>query len=145
MQQRKRTFIRPLLLALILVIGPVHAQAMMACAAMDMSMSSEHDCDDHKKTSDCLDSGLDTTVDSVDDPCCEPSVELSIDESTRQNTPIVKPAEIHPGVDLIQAIIASFYVIEPPRGAALLGSNQSFPTPSRPGSNTYLITQRLRI
>ena len=141
MLQRKRSFIRPLLLALLLVIGPVHAQAVMACAAMDMDMYSGHGCDDHKKDSDCLDSGHDIG----DDPCCEHSVEFSIDEDTKQKTPIAKSAEIHPGVDLFQAIIASFYVIEPTRAAALLGPNQSFPTASRSGSDTYLITQRLRI
>ena len=128
-----------------LVIGPVHAQTVLACAVMDMVMHDDCSCDDYKKDKVCVGSGFDTAVDSGDDPCCERSVELSIDEDARQDTPSAKPAEVRSDVDQLQAIIASIYFIEPPRTIAALGVIQSLPTPSRSNSDTYLITQRLRI
>ena len=146
MQQRKRTFFRPLLLVLMLVIGPVHAQIVLACAAMDMVMHGDCSCDDYKKDKDCVDSGFDATVDSDGNPCCELSVEFNVNKDTRHDKPIVKPAEARSDVDQPQTIVALFNPIEPPRAFAIPRVIQSpLPTPSRCGSDTYLITQRLRI
>ena len=145
MQQRKRTIIHPLLLVLMLVIGPVHAQTVLACAMMDMVMHGECFCGSHEKDKNWVDSGCDAAVDSGDGPCCELSVELSIDEDARQDTPSAKPAEMRSDADQPQSIIASFDFIEAPRAVAVLGVIQSVPTFSRFGSDIYLITQRLRI
>jgi hypothetical protein len=145
MQQRKRIFIRPLLLVLMLVLGPLHAQTIFACTMMDVAMHDDCCCDDDCQDKDCVDSTLDTALDSSEEPCCEQSVEVRIDEDARQHAPIVKHAEVGSDVDQLQTIFTSFYVIEPPRTAGLAGLDQSFPTPSRSDSDTYLITQRLRI
>ena len=130
---------------LILVIGPVHAQSVFACAMMDMVMYSGCSHDGHKKNENCVDSVLDTAAESGDDPCCEQSVKLSIDEVARQATPIVKPAEVLSDADQPQAIVASFNVIEPRRTLVVLRVIQTLPGPGRSGSDIYLITQRLRI
>ncbi len=145
MQQRKRTFIRPLLLVLMLVIGSVHAEAVLTCAVMDMVMHDDCSCDDYKRDQDCVDSGFDATVDSGRDRCCEISVEFNIVEDARQDKQIVRPARVRFDVDQPQSIVASFDVIEPRRALAIPRVIQSVPTPSRFGSDTYLITQRLRI
>jgi hypothetical protein len=79
----KRTFIRPLLLALLLVMGPVHAQVVFACAMMDMAVQGECDCCDHENGKACVDSDCDMAVDSGDGPCCEQSVEFSLDDDAR--------------------------------------------------------------
>ena len=76
----KRTFIRPLLLALLLVMGPMHAQIVFACTMMDMAVQGECDCCDHENGKPCVDSDCDIAVDSDDDPCCEQSVELGFDD-----------------------------------------------------------------
>lgn len=141
----KQTSIRSLLLALMLVIGPVHAQIVFACAMVDMAMHGECACCDHENDKPCVDSDCDIAVDSGDDPCCEQSVELGFDDDARQNTPGAKPAEMRADADPPQIIIASFDLIEPPRVVAVRGVVQSLPTPGRFGSDTYLITQRLRI
>jgi hypothetical protein len=128
-----------------LVVGPVHAQIVVACAMMDMAMHGECGGCDHENDKACVDSDCDITVESEDDPCCEQSVELSFDDAARQDTPGAKPAEIRADADRPQIIIASFDLIEPPRVVAARGVVQSLPTPGRFGSDTYLITQRLRI
>ena len=83
MRRFKRTFIRPLLLALMLVMGSVHAQIVFACAMMDMAVQGECACCDHENGKPCVDSDCDIAVDSGDDPCCEQSVELGFDDGQR--------------------------------------------------------------
>lgn len=128
-----------------LVIGPVHAQIVYACAMMEMAAHGECACGDHENDKLRVDSDCDIAVDSGDDPCCEQSVELGFDDDARQNTPGAKPAEIRAGADQPQIIIASFDLIEAPRLVAAHGVVQYLPTLGRAGSDIYLITQRLRI
>ena len=145
MYQRKPNFIRPLLLVLMLVIGPVHAQNVLTCAVMDMVMHSDCFCDGDKRDKACMDSSFDIAADSDDAPCCEHSVNLTSDEDARRANPIVKPTGVHADVDQSQTIVASFDVIESRRALAIPRVIQSVPTPSRSSSDIYLITQRLRI
>lgn len=128
-----------------LVIGPVHAQIVLACAAMDMVMHDDCSCDGFTKDRDCVDSGFDTAVHSSSDPCCELSAEICIDEGDGQAAPSAKPPEMRSDVDRPQTIIASFDFVEPLQSVAGLGVIRSVPTPGRFGSDIYLITQRLRI
>ena len=128
-----------------LVMGPVHAQIVFACAMMDMAMHGECACCDHDNDKPCVDSDCDIAVDSDDDPCCEQSVELGFDDVAGQSKPGAKPAEIRADADQPQSIIFSFDLIEPPRLVAARGFVQSLATPARAGSDIYLITQRLRI
>lgn len=145
MQRRKRPFIRPLLLVLMLVLGPLHAQTVFACAMMDTVMHGECCCAGHKSDEDCIDSGCDGAVNSNNDPCCERSVEVSVDEDARQDTPILKSVEVRSDADPPQAIVTSFDDIAPPQRRAAEFLFQSLPDVRHSGSDTYLITQRLRI
>ncbi len=145
MEQRKRTSIRPLLLILMLVVGPVHAHSVLECAMTDMVSHDDCHCDDHETGKDCVDAAFDSTIDSDDEPCCERSVEINVDEDARRDTPGAKAVELRTDVDHPQTIVASFDPIEPPKVIATGDKVQSFPTPGRTGSDIYLITQRLRI
>jgi hypothetical protein len=167
MWRRKRRSIRTLLLALLLVTGPVHAQTVVACAMMDtamtdmavtdtamtdaamtdMAMHGKCACCHHNHDKPCADSNSDCgcAVDSGDDPCCEHSVQLSIGEDVRQIADSAKPAAMRFEADQFPTIFFAFSFIEPPRAVAAHGVVQSLPTAGRSRSDTYLITQRLRI
>ena len=102
-------------------------------------------CDGHKTDKDCVDSSCDVMLESNRGPCCEISVEISINEDTRQDSPLVKPVEIRSDVDPPQAIIVNFFdILVPPHSAVALVVH-SQPIAGLSGSDTYLITQRLRI
>ncbi len=138
------SYLRPLLL-LVLIIGPLQAQTVFACAMMDTVMHNACCCDDHKVDEDCVDSGCDAMLESSEGPCCERSVEVSVDEDTRQSTPIVKSVEVRSDVDPPPAIVVSLDVIATPQLIAVRGVFKPLPIPGQSGSDTYLITQRLRI
>ena len=125
-------------------IGPLQAQTVFACSMMDRVMD-ECCCGDHASGRNCIDSDCDATVGSSNDPCCERSVEVNVDEDTRQDTRIAKPLEIRSDVDPPQAILASSEGIAPLLRCAVPFLFQSPPDVRQSGSNTYLITQRLRI
>jgi hypothetical protein len=146
MDQRKRDFIRPLLLILTLVLGPVQAQIVLACPVMDTVMQNGCLHDDHDSSEECTNTVPGAAAESGDDPCCEQLVKISSDEDTGQAVPIVKPAEVHPpGAGHPQAIFTSFYIVEPPQPLELTGADQRAPSTVWSDSDTYLITQRLRI
>lgn len=102
-------------------------------------------CDDHQTGKECLDSDCEVAVGSSEDPCCEQSVEVQVDEDARQDTRVAKPLEIRSDVDPPQAIVASFNVIAATQGRAVLVVFQPQPIAHLSGSDTYFITQRLRI
>lgn len=145
MRLHKRTSIRALLLALMLVIGPVHAQTVFACTMMDMVMHGDCSSCDHEEDQPCADRGCNTAVNPDGEPCCERSVQLSFDQDALQKTPGAKSAELRADAEWPHTSIASFDLIEPPRVVAALGTVLHLPTPLRAGTNIYLITQRLRI
>lgn len=134
-----------MLLLLVLVVGPLQAQTVFACAMMDTVMHGECCCEDHEVNEDCLDSDGDATLEFSPGPCCERSVEVSIDEDARQDSPVVKPVEVRSDVDPPQAIITSSDALIPPQSVVAPGVFQPLPIAGQSGSRTYLITQRLRI
>lgn len=102
-------------------------------------------CDNHKTNEDCVDSSCDAMLGSNKGPCCERSIEISINEDARQDTPLAKPFEIRSDVDPPQANITnSFDILLSPQYAVALVAHPR-PIAGLSGSNTYLITQRLRI
>ncbi|MEQ9450974.1 MAG: hypothetical protein RJQ07_05265 [Pseudomonadales bacterium] len=130
---------RVLLVLAILIVGPLQAQSVFACAMMDEVMH-ECCCVGHK-----TDEDFDVAVDANTDLCCERSVTISIDEEARQDTPIVKPVEVRSDVDPPVAIVAAnTEFFSPPRRVALR-VNFSPPDLCYSRADTYLITQRLRI
>lgn len=128
-----------------LVIGPVHAQTVFACAMMGMVMHGECPSCDHGEDKPCLDQRCDIAVGPGGEPCCEQLVQFSFDQEASQKTPGAKWAEIRADAEPPQTIFASFDLIEPPRVVAARGAVQFLLTPGRAGSDIYLITQRLRI
>ncbi len=135
MTSRKPTIIRPILLVLMLVAGPLHAQTLFACAMMDEVME---DC--------CCDESEDrVALETKYVPCCEQSVELRFDLSSDEASVVIKPIEIRSDVDPPPAIpletIASLRI---DRVVAIV-PHRAIRCPQEPGTNTYLVTQRLRI
>lgn len=144
MKPRKRSFSRALLL-LIVAGGPLQAQAVFACAMMDRMVQDECCCEDHEAARGCEDSDCGAALQPGDSPCCEYSVEISADPDARHDGPISKPVELRSGVDPPQALIGAFDFSFTPQA---LPTAACFHTASaaRPGgSDTYLVTQRLRI
>ena len=136
---------RSLLIVSVLVIGPLQAHVVFACEMMDMVVLDECCCEEPAAHKDCVDSSSDATHQSSQDLCCERSVGLSLDEDARQDTPIVTPVEVRSDVDPPQVTVASFDVIDPSQRVAAHGVFQRLPIAGQSGSDTYLITQRLRI
>ena len=145
MHWHKHKFVRALLLALLLVTGPLHAQIVTACAMMETAAHCECACCDHSEHKPCPEPGCDTAIDSGGEPCCQQSVELGFDDDGDQRTPGAKPAEMRTDADRPQIVVASLELVAAPHVVALRGDVQSLPPPGRDGSDIYLITQRLRI
>ncbi len=134
-----------MLVLLVLVIGPLQAQTAFACEMMDRVMLGECCCEAHVAPKDCVDSDCGAAVDSGGDPCCDRSVEITIDDDARQDTPLVKPVEVPSDVDPPQAIAAACELLILSQSLVALGEFQSRPIAGQSGSDTYLITRRLRI
>jgi hypothetical protein len=132
------------LLLLVLAVGPLQAQTVFACAMMDTVMHDECCCDDHKTDDDCAVSKCDS-LESSEVPCCERSVEVSVDQEAGQHAPLVKPPDIRSDVDPPPGLVTSFDALFPPQ-PFLAPRDFHFPTvAAQSGSDTYLVTQRLRI
>ncbi len=143
MNHRLRTFLRSVLM-LTVAVGPLQAQTVFACSMMDMVME-ECCCDDHGIGKECIDSDCETAVGSSEEPCCEQSVAVQVDEDAQQDTRVVKPLEIRSDVVPPQAIVASFNVIAAPQERSALVVYEPRPIVCSSGTDTYLITQLLRI
>ena len=142
MNRRSKPSLTPLLLVLMLVVWPLQAQTVFACAMMDTVMHVACCCDDHH---DCADSDCDDALESNRGPCCKQSVELSFDQDVQQNTPVIKPVELRSDVDPSQAMVATLDLTLPPQSVAAFVVFPRIDFPGQSGSDTYLITQRLRI
>lgn len=143
MNRRLRTFLRSVLLVIV-AVGPLRAQAVFACSMMDMVME-ECCCDDYRIGKACIDSDCDAAVGAGQEPCCEQSVQVQVDEEAWQDTRIVKPSEIRTDVDPPQTIVISFELVAALQVRSALVVYPPHPITRHPGTDTYLITQRLRI
>ncbi len=130
-----RKFYSILLLVLLLVAGPLQAQALFACEMMGVTFE-ECCCDD-------LDGAPDRANDHAQyEPCCEQIVEIGTDPDA---VDVIQPIEVRSDVDPPTAISTAEF------GSSLLVgiSHQiiRWTDDGRPssGQQTYLITQRLRI
>ena len=141
MFRRNRSFLRPLLLLIFLVVGPLQAQTVFACVTMDMVMNVVDSC---KTNQDCVNMDLDDVLELNQNPCFEQSVILSIDQDLQQNMPIVNSV-VESDIDPPQIIATTLNGVLPRQFvlAFIVHPRSNFPGQS--GSNTYLITQRLRI
>lgn len=106
-----------------------------------MTKHSTNLCNAHQ---DCVNLDCEGALDSNEDLCCEGSAALSINPDLQQNLPAINLVEVESDVDPPQTIVTTLNLFSPAQTFATLvvfpriNSGQS-------GSNTYLITQRLRI
>ena len=132
---------RPLLLLLILVVGPLQAQTVFACVTMDMVMNVGDKC---KTNQDCVNLDFDNVLDLNQNPCFEQSVVLSIDQDLQQNIPIINSV-IESDIDPPQAVGTALDFVLQQQAVLEIVVFPRINLPGQSSSNTYLITQRLRI
>ncbi len=133
---RNKTFIRSMLLALMLVVGSVQAHASYFCSMMDTVI--HDDCC-------CADSDIDEMAFTDSEPCCEKSVELGIDAASDQVQTNIKLIKFESDVDPPTADFCAIdYSFELCHVVAISYVGQAEAIHSA-GSTTYLITQRLRL
>ena len=140
MFRRNRSFLRPLLLLIFLVVGPLQAQTVFACVTMDMVMNVSDSC---KTNQDCINMDLNDAVELDQSPCFEQSVILSINQDLQQNIPAINSV-IESDIDPPQAIATTLDFAPRQQFVAYIVLPRTNLN-SQSGSNTYLITQRLRI
>ena len=137
MPQPSKQLVRAVLIGLMLIMGSVQADVSYFCGMMDMVI--HDDCC-------CADAGMDDMMAAdSDQPCCEKSVALSIDAATDQAQSQTKPIKFESDVDPPDNI--AFAVENSPQiiNRAAIISIQRIATSHTGGSETYLLTQRLRI
>lgn len=133
------------LLLLGLLVGQVQAQSVFKCAMMDEVVHGECCCATNRTADDRGDSNCDDPANRQSERCCDQSVELSFNPDAQDERPIAKPFELRTGVDPPPAVVCSMTL------NALAPTRSAIATPSLPSdahlirSDTYLITQRLRI
>lgn len=146
MNYRTPSFLLALLFLFMMTIGSLQAKTVFTCAMMGTDIFHECCCDGNSADKDCADHGCNVMLGPNKGACCDKSIEISINaDETKQSASFVKPTEIRSDVDPPQAIITNFFniLVSPHSAVALVVHSQ--PIASLSGSNTYLITQRLRI
>jgi hypothetical protein len=143
MHRSNISFLSLLFLTFLLLSGTFQTRTVYACAMMDMAMHDQCCCDDHGNcaASDCGDALIPN-----DSPCCERSVELTNNLDIQQAVPLSgQRVEISSDVDPPEATFITDDFLSVTR---VFTSPIIFPatiSAARSGSDTYLITQRLRI
>ena len=128
-------------LVFLLLVGPLQAQQVFACGMMDATFLDDCCCEDHNN---CADADCTDAITTEKVPCCEESIDLSLNYQANETSDVIKSVEIRSDVDPPPAIASVIVqLVEPIRFTVT--SDLFTSPPYRPGSNTYLITQRLRI
>lgn len=135
MTSRRPKIIHSILLALLLLAGPLHAQTLFACEMMDEVLE---DCC-------CDETDSNGGFDTLPEPCCEQSVELRFEPASDEPSVVIKPVEVRSDVDPPPAIPTNAIVPLTVDRLVALVPNHNLRTPQQPGTSTYLVTQRLRI
>ncbi len=139
MNLHRRLIIRALIF--LLLAGPLQVQQVFACGMMDAIFLDDCCCEDHNR---CTDSDCGDVITTGNNPCCEESIELNFNNEANEELAVIKSVEIRSDVDPPPVnVFAAEQFAEPIRITVTndLYSNSPFNL----GSNTYLITQRLRI
>lgn len=135
MLSNARNFRSVALLALLLVVGPLQAQALFACNMMAATLQ-ECCCDDIEAVPER------TAGNEAADPCCERIVEIRSDPDAVE---AVKPVEVRsdvdppPGLPVQQWDVITVVIAYPVAGS--FGDSGSVGS----GRQIYLTTQRLRL
>ncbi|MEX2496365.1 MAG: hypothetical protein WD448_09765 [Woeseia sp.] len=131
-------------LQLVLVLAPLQAQAVFACAMMDTVVQQDCCCDSQMPGGDCREPGCDSALEAGEGPCCEQSVEVGIDQEARDDTLVLKP-DLFSATDPPYALISLFDGFFPPVPLPVQATSSPPPVPGLSGSDIWLTTQRLRI
>lgn len=135
MEQRNPSLLRALLL-LVLTIGPLQAQTVFACAMMETVVHGNCCCDAHS---------TDDVAPAEDGcSCCELSIELSVNVDARPDAPIVKQTEVNSDPDPPQFLV-SLPASSSSHPRKIRGVFRRLAITSQSGSDTWLLTQRLRL
>lgn len=145
MTEKHPPSLRALLFLLLFVVGPLQAQSVFACPMMDKVVHGDCCCVGSNEDKDCVDATCEAALLAGPDPCCDQSVELSLDTDARLDTPLLKPVEVSSAVDPPPAILVVYFDFLLPQLEARVPVFTTFPEVSYSGTDTYLITQRLRI
>ena len=140
MLRHNRSFLRPLLLLIFLVVGPLQAQTVFACVTMDMVMNVSDKC---KSNQDCINMDFDDALELNQNSCFEQSTVLSINQDLQQNIPAITSV-VESDIDPPQAIATALDFAPRQQFVTYIVLPRTNLT-SQSGSKTYLITQRLRI
>jgi hypothetical protein len=145
MSRRRATVTKSCFVLLALLIGQVQAQSVFKCALMDEVVRGECCCTTNRTAEDCGDSACDDPTNGPPERCCDRSVELRFNADAQDERPVTKPFELRTGVDPPPAAVCSIALnaLAPTRSALAIPSLPSDAHLIR--SDTYLITQRLRI
>lgn len=144
MTSHRPSFARALLL-LIVALGPLQAQTVLACTMMDELVQDDCCCEDRHLEPGCDSPDCAAAVEAREASCCEVSVEISADPDARQDGPVFKPVEVRSDVDPPQVLLSSFEAPFTRRPATSTRGFHSAFAAGQGGSETYLATQRLRI
>lgn len=145
MTRRRTKTTRFCLLVLALLTGQIQAQSVFLCAMMDEVIRGECCCTTNRAADHRGGSGYDLATSEPSERCCDHLVELSFQPDAEDERPITRSHELRAGVDPPPAI-ARWGL---PNTLLLTRSTPAAPfLPSHAHlirSDTYLLTQRLRI
>ena len=147
-----KSLLRVLPLVLLLVMGQLQAKTIYSClmmdksghnAMMDRDMDMQQDADCCRDQKACLSLDCDDALAPNEDSCYEQTVILTINQELQQNMPILSLVG-ESDVDPPQVMFITLDLVFPPQTVTAF---VVFPHTDtiQSGSNTYLITQRLRI
>ena len=138
MTMNRRSIIRALVL--LLLVGPLQAQQVFACGMMDEVFLDDCCCEDHNN---CENSDSSDAL-TPENQCCEESIQLSFNDEANSDLGVIKSVEIRSDVDPPVVIVFADELLVESVCFAVISYHYTSP-PDSQGSNTYLVTQRLRI
>ncbi len=103
-----------------------------------------NNADNCKTNQDCVYMDFDDMLDLNQSPCFEQTMVLSFNQDLQKNVPIINSV-VESDVDPPQVMDITLDLVLPPQTVLAFVVFPRINFSGQPGSNTYLITQRLRI
>lgn len=152
MYRYNKSLLRTSLLILMLSVGPLHAQILYACAQIEKasalaihntSDASGHNADLCNAHQSCVNVDCDNVLNSSQGQCCEKSAELTVSPDLQENIAAINLVEVESDVDPPKPISVKLAFL--PKQTFIASVESPFIKAGQSGSDTYLITHRLRI